>query len=40
MERYGHKVGDLCEGGVGVWPSNASRWWKDLVSLTKDGEVD
>jgi len=40
MWRYGHKVGDLVEGGVGGWPSSASRWWKDLVSLAKGEEVD
>lgn len=38
--RYGHKVGDFLEGGKGMWPSNASRWWKDLVSLAKGEEVD
>lgn len=39
-ERYGQKVGEFLEGGVGMWPVNASRWWKDLVSLTKTNEVD
>jgi hypothetical protein len=39
-ERYGRKVGDLVEGGVRVRLSNASRWWKDLVSLAKGEEVD
>jgi len=24
VERYDHKVGDLLEGGVGMWPNNAS----------------
>lgn len=27
-------------GGVIGWPSSASRWWKDLVSLAKGEEVD
>lgn len=40
MERYGRKVGDLLEGWVASWPSNASRWWKDLVSLSKGDEED
>lgn len=40
MERYGRKVGDLLERWVGSWPSNASRWWKDLVSLSKGDEED
>jgi hypothetical protein len=40
MERYGPKVGELMADGVGRWPTNASRWWKDLVSLFKGMEVD
>jgi hypothetical protein len=40
VERYGHKVGEVLEGGVGLWPSNSSKWWKDLVSLAKGDEVD
>jgi len=40
VERYGLKVGEFLKEGVGVWPANASRWWKDLVSLAKGNEVD
>lgn len=40
VESYGHKVGEILEGGVSRWPSNASRWWKDLVSLAKGEKVD
>jgi len=40
VERYGHKVGDVLMSGVDRWPTNSSKWWKDLVSLTKGEEVD
>ena len=40
VERYSPKVGDLLEVGEGMWPRNASRWWKDLVSLSKGMEVE
>ena len=40
IERYGIKVGELMGGGVGLWPTNALRRWKDLVSITKGEEVD
>jgi hypothetical protein len=40
LERYGPKVEDLIEDGESVWPRNASRWWKDVVSLTKGVEGD
>ena len=38
-ERYGCKVGEKLVGGVRGWPNNASRWWKDLLSLHKGEEV-
>lgn len=35
VERYGVKMGELLEDIVDLWPRNASRWWKDLVVLSK-----
>lgn len=37
-ERYGRKVCAKLEGGEDFCPTNASKWWKDLVNLDKKGE--
>jgi hypothetical protein len=37
-ERYGGKVCTKIEGGEDLCPTNASKWWRDLVNLDKKGE--
>ena len=33
-------MGELVEDGEGVWPRNASRWWKDVASLSTGVDGD
>jgi len=33
LEKYGDSIRNLVEVGEVIWPSLASRWWKDLMSL-------
>lgn len=41
VEKYGHKVCDLLDGGGGgCWSRNASRWSKDFVTLARGEDED
>jgi hypothetical protein len=38
VERYGRGVSTKLEGGEHLYPSSASKWWKDVVNMDKRGE--
>jgi len=36
-EKYGPSIGSILDGRNVVWPRNASRWWRDVLSLEEGG---